>query len=61
VRAHFDRTGRDWLVIRMRRQRGEVIRRIGSGPADGGTAGDRFPRRPLRPLGSGAVTLPLPE
>jgi hypothetical protein len=67
VRARFDRAGRHWLVIRMKRdERVEVVRRVRSGPAGGGNtcdggAGDRFPRRPLRPLGAGSVELPLPD
>jgi hypothetical protein len=66
VRARFDRAGHRWLVIRLKRnERIDVVRRVEGGPAggggtDGGSAGDRFPRRPLRPLGTGSIELPLP-
>jgi len=52
-----------WLVVRTRRgERTDVVRRIDGGPPppDDG-AGDRFPRRPRRPLGSGSVALPRPD
>jgi hypothetical protein len=62
VRARFDRAGAEWLVIQVRRGRPvQIMRRVQGGPGDGESTGDRFPRRPLRPLGAGSVALPLPE
>jgi|tagenome__1003787_1003787.scaffolds.fasta_scaffold20949950_2 hypothetical protein len=64
VRARVARRGEMWLVVQTRRGvRIDVVRRIAGGhpPEGGDEAGDRFPRRPLRPRGAGAVALPLPD
>jgi hypothetical protein len=61
IRARFDPAGHRWVVVRTRRnQPVEIVRRYFGGPAGGESAGDRFPRRPLRPRGAGSISLPLP-